>query len=191
MAILTTIAAGLGAARAAKGLYDSFRNKGGGRGGGNVRPGVQRMSEEQMRRRQAILERLAGQAGASPTETGVFQAGLGELQFQQGQQQQADRAALARSGATGGEAELATRSNRAQAFAGALPQLIGLGARQRQAAQGQLLTATGQDIDRANADYWRRRQQKARKRGQILGALGQAANAAASVYANRPQGGGS
>ena len=175
---LATIGAGLGVANQARKLFTKNRSG----GGGNVQGQVGQLAEEQVGRRNMILERLAEQAQGDPTDSTTFQAGLGELRGQMTQQQAGDRAAAARAGATGSELQLAQRAARSQQYAQALPRILGLAGRQQQAAQSRLLSATGADLDRSQANYWRRRQQKSQKRSQILGALGQAAGAAASAY---------
>lgn len=186
MAVLTTIAAALSAAGAAKGLYDSFKSDGDGR----------RRSDDGPSRGSRIMElfeqRVNRTEGQGPADSTFFQQGRGALARLLGEQEELDRAQLARLGAQGSELALAQRSNRLQAGASQLGQLLGQSDRivrqDRQSALAGLLDASGLQERRA-ARRDRARNARRRQIGQSLGsALSAGASIFDTIYSNRQQG---
>lgn len=138
-------------------------------GGGNVEP----QSMPGQSDRAAILQQLQGSDGG-------FAAGAAQLQDQMGQVVEADQASAVRYGMSP-EAMIGQAAGRSRGMATGLTSLLSQAQQQQSHGLGMALQATGMD----DANYWRAQAQKETRRGQILGALGDAVGSAATIYANR------
>ena len=129
-------------------------------------------------RRRQILGRLQQRAMGPASQNPLYQTGMGELNDQLDDRRQDDEAAAAARGLTGSEFEVAQGQNRMEALAQGQRGLLGQAAQMQQRDLGQLMSGMQQQ----DANFWRKRELKNRRRQQILGALGQAAGSAAMAF---------
>ena len=129
-------------------------------------------------RRRAILGRLQQRATGPVSQNPVYQSGMGELNAQLDRRRQEDEDAAAARGLQGSEFEMAQGANRMQALAQGQRGLIGQAGQMQQQSFGHLLTGMQQQ----DANFWRGREMRTRRRGQILNALGNAAGAATMAF---------
>lgn len=150
-----------------------------GRGGGNEAavPGQQLQNV-----RQQIIEQLAGRGGL--TEQPGYRAGVGMLNNLLEEQTAADQARLAQLGMGGSEMEIAQNAVRGQNYGRGLLGMLQGAEQSRMQGLGLALDAQGME----DANYWRAKQLKENKRGQILGALGSAVGSLATAYAMKGAG---
>lgn len=176
MAILSTLAAGAGLASAGVGLYNKLTQD----GDGDRSPAA--------RQRQQILERLQrsyeqGQ-NQSPAQSAHFQASTAQLRRQNERQKNRDEAQAAARGLEGSQFEVAQNAVRARTMAQGQQRALGQSARIQNQKQQRRLGHLMTGLNQQDANYWRRREEKVRRRGQILNALGSAAQSAAIVGSN-------
>jgi hypothetical protein len=139
-------------------------------------------TRDRRRRLLSFLEDHATQT-KDPAEDDRFQLGMAELRRRIDREGDRDAASAAARGLTGSQYEIGQRGARVQALASGTRGLLSDTAGRQERAQFRSLGALLSGLDQQDANFWRRREEKVRRRGQILGALSQAAGAVTSVFA--------
>jgi hypothetical protein len=143
-------------------------------------------------RRKRVLSFLEKQSTQKqdPSEDDRFQLGLSELRRRIEDRRDRDSASAAARGLTGSQFEIAQQGNRTRAMAEGTSKLLSSAASRQQREQFRSLGALLSGLDQQDDNYWRRRAEKVRRRGQILGALSRAAGSVASAFTGGVGGGG-
>jgi hypothetical protein len=133
--------------------------------------------------RRALLGQLVGQASGPATSTDLFTQGRNQVLQQVEGLEERDQRRLSSRGLRGTGAEIASAEQRGQAYNQMMGSLFGAASDQQNSFLAQALQGTEFNLSREDANYWRERELKARKRGQILQALAGAGTAAATAIA--------
>jgi len=183
MAILSTLAAGAGLASAGLGIYNQLTSG-----------DTAERSPASSQRAQLLdeIRRQYNQAqGQSPTESAAYQTSVSQLEEQNEEQAERDAAQAAARGLEGSQFEVAQNAVRARTMAQGQQDALQRAEQTQNRRQQQRLGTLMSGFNQQDANFWRRRRDDQRRRGQILDALGSALQTGAYAYGTRDSGGSS